>query len=323
MKQILPPSDTGPWPVTSKPAGEGLTPAVLYGLMALHVGGAAGTYVLGKAAAIGFNDPEVLTLLRAMGAAVIFLALTGTLIPKPRFNRREWGYLIGLGLLLVPFNQYCFLRGLQYTVPSHPALLFALTPLFVLILESIRMGRRPPGAKLVGVVLALGGVVLILRPWESSAAFDRLRTGDYWILGAVVSWSIYTIAARAICRKHDPLAVTAWSLIVGALVMLPVAGRDLLTLPAAAIPLKAWLSLGWLAVITSVVMMLLWNVMLHDLSSVEVAVCTNAQPPATALLTACLAGFGWLDPQQDLGWLFFAGMVLVISGVVIAQFRRS
>ena len=81
--------------------------------------------------------------------------------------------------------------------------------------------------------------------------------------------------------------------------------------------------LAWLAVVTSVIMMLLWNVLLHDLTSVEVAVCTNAQPPATALLTALLAGVGWLDRQQDLGLLFFSGMLLVIFGVMIVQFRRA
>jgi drug/metabolite transporter (DMT)-like permease len=67
----------------------------------------------------------------------------------------------------------------------------------------------------------------------------------------------------------------------------------------------------------------MWNVLLHDLSAVEVAICTNAQPPATALLTAMLAALGWLSPQQDLGMFFFMGMLLVIIGVVLVQFRRA
>ena len=105
--------------------------------------------------------------------------------------------------------------------------------------------------------------------------------------------------------------------------MLPIAGTDLMELSLATIPAEAWFSLVWLALITSVVMMLLWNVLLHDLSSVEVAVCTNAQAPTTALLTALLASFGWLDRQQDLGWLFFSGMLLVLFGVLMVQFRRA
>jgi len=300
-----------------------LSRASLYGLMALHVGFASATYIFGKAAAVGFDDPAALTLLRACGAALIFLLLTGTVMPIPRFSRSEWAYLCLLGFLVVPGNQYCFLHGLQYTVPSHPALLYALTPLVVLLLDSLRLKSMPPTAKLIGVCLALAGVAIILRPWERGPEFSRIRTGDLWILGAVFSWAIYTIAAREACRTHDPRTVTAWSLIIGALMMLPIAGRHLIALPMAAIPLQAWFSLAWLAVVSSVVMMLLWNVMLHDLSSVEVAICTNAQPPATALLTGLLAGVGLLDRQQDLGLFFFTGMVLVIIGVVFVQFRRA
>ena len=316
MKQLFPIADT------EAPA-QGLPRTILYAMMALHVGCAAATYIFGKAAAAGFADPEVLAMLRSSGAAVIFLLLTGTVIPPPRFSPREWVYLCGLGFLLVPTNQYCFLRGLQYTVPSHPALLYALTPLFVLLLESIRLKRPPPTAKAFGVGLALVGVIIILRPWERGAAFDRIRAGDFWVLGSVFSWSVYTIAARLPCRKHDPRTVTAWSLIMGAAIMLPVALGDVVALPMAAIPLRAWLSLAWLAIITSVLMMFLWNFLLHDLSAVEVAICTNAQPPTTALLAAVLAGLGWLGPQQDLGLLFFCGMLLVLSGVILVQFRRT
>jgi drug/metabolite transporter (DMT)-like permease len=316
MKQLLHLPD-----VNASPAA--LSRGTLYGLMALHVGFASATYIFGKAAAVGFDDPAVLTLLRACGAAVIFLLLTGTLIPLPRFSGREWGHLCWLGFLVVPANQYCFLRGLQYTVPSHPALLYALTPLVVLLLDSLRLKSMPPPAKLTGVCLALAGAAIILRPWERGAEFNRIRTGDLWILGAVLSWALYTIAAREVCRAHDPRAVTAWSLIIGAVMTLPIAGRHLMALPLAAIPVQAWFSLAWLAVITSVVMMLLWNAMLHDLTPVEVAICTNAQPPATALLTALLAGLGWLNRQQDLGLFFFSGMVLVIVGVVVVQFRRT
>jgi drug/metabolite transporter (DMT)-like permease len=147
--------------------------------------------------------------------------------------------------------------------------------------------------------------------------------GDYWIMGAVMSWMIYTVAVRPICHRHDPRTVTAWSLIIGATLMLPVAGRDLAALPLATIPTNVWLSLAWLIVITSVVMMQLWNLLLRNLTAVEVAICTNAQPPTTVFLTLIMAAVGFLDRQPDLGLMFFAGMLLVLSGVFIVQLRPS
>jgi drug/metabolite transporter (DMT)-like permease len=73
---------------------------------------------------------------------------------------------------------------------------------------------------------------------------------------------------------------------------------------------------------TSVVMLLAWNLLLRHLGPVEVAICTNAQPPATAGLSALLAGVGVLSSHQDLTSLFWLGTALVIMGVVLVQARE-
>lgn len=100
--------------------------------MALHVFGAAGTFVFSKAAVLSFANPLVLTVIRGIGASIIFLLFTGWKIPKPDFSFREWLLLLGLGILLVPMNQFCFLKGLELSVPGHSALIYAMTPLGVL-----------------------------------------------------------------------------------------------------------------------------------------------------------------------------------------------
>jgi drug/metabolite transporter (DMT)-like permease len=293
-----------------------------YTLMATHVILAAGTYVFGKEAAVGFADPGALTLARALGAAICLLLLTGWAIPRPHFSPGEWLRVLALGIILVPVNQYSFLRGLQHTVPSHPALLYALTPLGVLLLASALNRSFPSRRKVGGLLVALVGVVIVLRPWEQGRAIAEIRSGDLWILIAVVAWVVYTVAASRTCEGHDPRVVTAWSLILGAVVMAPIAGRALLTMDHGAVHLSAWLGLAYLVVMTSVVMMLAWNVLLRLLGPVEVAICTNAQPPATAGLSALLAGLGVLSSHQDLTSLFWLGTVLVITGVVLVQVRE-
>jgi drug/metabolite transporter (DMT)-like permease len=105
--------------------------------------------------------------------------------------------------------------------------------------------------------------------------------------------------------------------------MLPVAWQDLAALPVATIHKNVWLSLAWLIVVTSVVMMQLWNLLLRNLTPVAVAVCTNAQPPMTVLLSAVMAAIGFVDQPPDLGGLFFTGMLLVLVGVLLVQLRST
>jgi len=290
--------------------------------MATHVCLASGTYVFAKAAAVGFPDPATLTLARALGAALLLLLLTSSVIPRPQFRLKEWLRILVFGILLVPINQYSFLRGLRHTVPSHPALFYALTPLGVLVLASGLRQKLPAGRKVIGVFFALVGVYFILRPWEAGDTIKEIRTGDFWILGAVLAWVIYTVLARQTCQDHDPRVVTAWSLILGAMVMMPIGGYSLLTMDYSVIQPAAWAGLAWMIVMTSVLMMLVWNVLLHYLGPVEVAICTNAQPPATAALSALMAGIGLLSSDQDLGLIFWLGMVLIVTGVVLVQINH-
>ena len=291
--------------------------------MATHVSLASGTYVFAKAAAVGFPNAETLTLARALGAALILLLFTGWVIPKPRFNFNEWLRILVFGILLVPINQYFFLRGLRYTVPSHPALFYALTPLGVLVLSSGLSRTMPLKRKILGVLLALVGVYIILRPWEGGEAIKELRTGDLWVLAAMFAWVLYTVLAGRTCQNHDPRVVTAWSLILGAVAMTPLGGYSLLTMNYGIIPLAAWAGLAYLIVLTSVTMLLIWNVLLRYLRPVEVAICTNAQPPTTALLSALMAAAGLLSSEQDLGPLFWLGMVTILAGVVLVQFNND
>ena len=291
--------------------------------MVLHVLGAAGTFILSKAAAVSFADPLVLTVSRGIGCAVVFLIFTGWKIPKPDFTLREWARLLVLGILLVPMNQYCFLKGLELSVPGHSALIYAMTPIGVLLISSVLAGKKPSFMKLSGVVIAFSGVMVVLRPWESGAQLSELRIGDLWLIGAVLCWVVYTIMAGDIIRKKNALSVTAWSLILGVLVMLPIAAKPMMTFDFSAVSDAGWFGLGYMIVITSAVMMILWNILLQNLTPVQVAITTNAKPLATTLLVAVSSAAGFLQGDQDLGFMFILGMVLSLSGVIITQKARD
>ena len=296
-----------------------MTRGRLLALMALHVALAAGTSILSKLATDGFPSSEGLTLARALGSAVLLLALTGTVIPKPDFDGPTWLKLFLLGVLLVPVNQYLFLAGLKASVPGHSALLYALTPLGVLLLMSALDRRAPSGRTLLGVSVALSGALVVLAPWPRGAEAASVRHGGHRRLLAVVAWVIYTVSIRGLCRRHEPRTVTAWTLILGAIATMPIGAASLKSTDWSAIPPSAWWGLVWMIVITSVTMMLLWSALLRHLEPVQVAICMNAQPPATALLQVLLGAAGVVRFSVSLGVPFFAGMALVLLGVAIVQ----
>jgi drug/metabolite transporter (DMT)-like permease len=219
----------------------------------------------------------------------------------------------------VPLNQYLFLRGVRHTTPGHPALLYALTPACVLLITSAGQRRLPRPQRLAGVLLALAGVLLLLRPWQRTDLVTAWRTGDLWILAAVLAWALYTVLARELCRAHSSVLVTSLSILLGTALFLPLGASRLLAADLARVPLSAWAGLLWLAAVTSVLMMFLWNRLLKTLDAVQLTICMNAQPLATAGLSAALAALGVLAEKQDLGAVFWTGTLLVLVGVWLVQ----
>src|SRR3954471_9800091 len=136
---------------------------VLYGALMAHTLVSAGNYLFAKRALM--EIPALpLGLLRFVGASLLLIVLLRRLRPKgqrmpPRELRKK---LLFLSFICVPVNQGLFLTGLQLSTASHAALLYTLTPLFVLLLAQALLGEFPGWRAGLGTVLALAGTVYVL-----------------------------------------------------------------------------------------------------------------------------------------------------------------
>ena len=75
---------------------------------------------------------------------------------------------------------------------------------------------------------------------------------------------------------------------------------------------RGWFGVAYLAVMTSVVSFTLWYWALRFLEATQVAVYTNLQPPATALLA-------WWILAEVPTWQVIVGGVMVMAGVTVTQ----
>ena len=77
---------------------------------------------------------------------------------------------------------------------------------------------------------------------------------------------------------------------------------------------RAWLIIGWLAVVNTALAFTLWNISLRQLSAVESAGINNTMLLQIALLAWWLLG-------ESPGPAGFVGIVLVSVGVLLTQLR--
>ena len=274
----------------------------------------SGTHLIAKAT-VGAIGPLSVSLLRFTGASIALLAHQRARGLRRFVDRSDIPRFLLLGLLVVPVNQGGFLFGLARSTPSHAALLYALTPLVVLVLSRVLLGEGRVWSKLAGIAVAFSGVAAILTE-KGIQREAGVFFGDLLLLAAVIAWALYTVLSKRLLTRYDPMAVTAWSIVAGTILCLPA-----FAIPGAIPPLSrltppVWGGLLYLSIGTSAIAYPLWMYALKHLPATKVAVATNLQPVMTGTLS-------WLIFRERFTPVFLLGAALILVGVTWVGTRRD
>jgi drug/metabolite transporter (DMT)-like permease len=286
---------------------------VLHLLMFVHSALSAGTYLAGKRA-LAEVSPVELALVRFALAAVAHAVVLRRL--RPGFARRDLPALAALGVLAVAVNQVLFLAGLARSTPGHAALLYAMTPIFVFLIEWLRGKERATPGKVAGIAVAFAGTVVVLagRGVLGLAGARDALAGDVLLLLAVIAWAIYAVGGKAYAATYGGLATGSVTLVAGTVLCAPAGLAFLHVDRFAQMSPLGLASVVYLVVVTSVVAWLIYYWALGHAEASRVAVWSNIQPVLTALLAWALYGERLTAP-------FVGGGLMVVAGVILAERR--
>ncbi|MEX6500492.1 EamA family transporter [Pseudomonas zhanjiangensis] len=251
------------------------------------------------------DRPFTAALLRTLPAGLL-LVLYSRHLPQ----RREWARLAVLAMLNIGFFQ-ALLFVAAYRLPGGlAAVVGAIQPLLVMGLVWL-LDRHPPGhlaisASLLGVA---GMAALLLSPgtvWDPTG-----------ILAAFVGTACMA-AGTYLARRWRPavplLAFTGWQLLVGGLLLAPVAWLVDPPLP----PLNATHLLGYayLSLFGALLAYVLWFRGIARLSPVAVSSLGLLSPSMAVVL-------GWALLGQRLSGLALLGLVGVLGSILAVQWAAS
>jgi drug/metabolite transporter (DMT)-like permease len=262
-------------------------------------------------------DPLHVVWLRVAGAALVMLPLA---VRHRDLVRRRPALLAGFGLLAVAGVQAFYFASIS-RIPVGVALLVEyLAP--AMVLGWVRFVQRRPVTRTAaaGVVLAVGGLACVVEVW-AGLSFDVL--GLLLALGAACCQVGYFVlsdqGSDAGDEAPDPLGVIAYGLLVGTAVLTVVArpwGMDWAVLGGSAHmdgrPVPAWLLLGWVVLIATV------------LAYVTGVVSVRRLSPQVAGVVACLEAviatvLAWVLLGEHLSAPQVIGGAVVLVGAFVAQ----
>lgn len=286
--------------------GRGLSVVLL--LVAVLVWGS--TYVVTKN---GLDDlpPMQFALLRYCVASLILVPLAFARGGLARLERPiPWGTLVLMGLMGVGLYYTLFNLALSYTTASQVALIQSAFPAMTALLAVLLLRERLDVRRIVGIVLAIGGVALIVARADPGASARDPLLGNLLTFGSVVVWSTYTILAKRVSNA-DPIAVTAIITLVGTIMLGPAALIENNWRP---ITRDALIAVVYLGAFASAGSYLLYNRSLRDLDATLVGIFINLSP-VIGVAT------GVLFLREPITGLAIVGGALVLAGVWIATVR--
>jgi len=262
--------------------------------------------------------PSALALSRLVIGSLILVPLAFALRKSgaPAFSPADRWRIFWMGALGFAGAFALSHWGLARSTATNGALLITVEPITLLLLAPLFLGERLTVREKVGAGLALLGAAVVVAngiPGFSQTLVPHWR-GDLLLILAGVAYASYSLIGREILARHSSASVTAWSIVWGAVTMLPLA---LLERATGAVPRLTPLAIAgilYLAVVITALGYLAWNYALERVPASQAAIFLNLQPLVGALL-----GVGVLGEPLTLyivagGALILTGLTLTIKG---------
>uniref|UniRef100_A0A832G7S8 DMT family transporter n=1 Tax=Ignavibacterium album TaxID=591197 RepID=A0A832G7S8_9BACT len=287
--------------------GKRNTRGLVSGLLAASIWG--GMYVVSKVVLQVIPPFTLLTLRLVIGALVL-----GVVVVATRTSRLERGQT--LKLLAVGVIGYGLSLGLQFvgtklSTASNGALVTSATPAFVLLFAPLVLQEKSTPRGVLALVVATLGVVAVIDPRHVDLS-SALFIGNLCLVGAAVTWALYSVLVRRVSRSTPVLLASTVMLLGGLPVSVPLAVGEV---SASAIgPISPGVVGGvlFLGVIATAAAMFLWNYAFAHLPAATASLTFFAQPVVGTLL-------GWLFLGELITPTFLLGGALIGAGIFIAR----
>ena len=279
-------------------------------------------FVLEVTEDLNFNVFIYLSLRLMFGLPYLWgaLIITKRLPNVKKVLKAEWKSLLFLGLVSFAGAYIVQYFGVLGTSSINQSIILQFQTFFVFFISALIYKNKINPFIYVGAIVAFVGLFFIITNTPGSAPFainlDSLG-GDLMSLATAALWATFSAGSANIVKKYDRLTILTLVETIGTIVIVPFSFINLgpgFTNDLTVLDWKDWLSLAWLGIICIGVGYQLWYEALGDSSSQDTILLMYIMPIFSYF-------FGWIILQEPVDfWKTFIGTLLIIGGLIIAQF---
>ena len=275
-----------------------------------------GASVVAVRVAVQDIPPFTLAILRfGQGGFLLILLLLIWARDLLRIGWRDVPYLALLGVIFFTIFPVTFNMSLRLTEASRGALMLATMPLWSVLLARVAKRERLSTRQIFGVLLAFAGVGVVLAERGLTFVGTSLSlVGDALMLVTALCGAVYGVLAKRMLTRYNAMTVTAYTMIFGTLLLVPVAFFEDPSSAMARMRIDTVVLVLFLGIFGGAIGYFLWTFALTRLSPTQVAVFVNLNPMIATLLGATLLA-------EKITGIFIAGFVAVLAGVLLVNLR--
>lgn len=234
--------------------------------------------------------PEWLSAARMIGAGILLLGLDGLRHGGDIFSiwksRHEALMLLLFGVLGMVGVQYTYFAAIALSNAATATILQYTMPILVILWTAFAERTRPSGRVLAALVLAVGGVLLLVTrgEWGTLAVSPEAL---FWGLLSAAGAAFYTVQPKGLIRRWRSSLVVGWGMLIGGFFLSPLAS---LAAPPGLWDLPAYGALAFVVVFGTAAAFSLYISSVAYIEPGEASLLNSMEPLSSILFSVALLG---------------------------------
>ena len=278
----------------------------------------SGNFFSGKIAFLSDLSPFKLSFFRWILALLILLPFTyAQIIRDLEYYKKNILLMTIISILGVTiFNSFTYI-SLQTTMVINSTLMASVAPVMMIGFSWLIFRTKTTTLQFTGIVLSLLGAFAIVLKGNLNNLYNLYFTaGDLWMLGAVVSWCLYSVLLKKIDSKTSQLANLEVMIIIGVMFIIPfyiMESFNSTYLPSTGLDLAI---IGYVAVFASIVAFFSWNKGVSIIGPNRASLFLHLIPVFSAI---------WAISFLNEKFAFFhvIGVLFILSGIILSNIKLS
>ena len=260
----------------------------------------------------GFGSTQIVSIRVTLAALFFCLFLFIKERSGFRISLRDIPLFLGLGLGSILLFTVCYFTAITIMPLSTAAILLYTSPIWIMLMSALFFREKMNGRKVIALLLAFGGCVLVSGISGEGITFKGLLLG----LGSGIGYGLYSILGTVALRKYSPYTVTTYTFLIAAagswFICKP---ADMLSKFERADGLTGLVFFCILtALVTAVIPFLAYTLGLRSVEASKAGIIATIEPVVATIV-------GIICFSETLTLSSGIGIVLVLSAVIILNGR--